>query len=992
MIRTMNASNRRRTQVGLFLVILMLSSGCIGAVDDIAEVDNEPIPVTASIDLEGSPTTTTDYVTAVIEVTEGEGPFIVSWTLNGNLVQSSSSLRYDAGFMTVGTHQLDARIIDSNGGEVEAAIIFTIVEANRAPQIDLTLPKNGIAGLPIAWEVNAEDPDGDEITITVDFADGTSTRSQSGNHIWAHPGQYIVVATAEDSDGFVASVQEAIHIDRADAPQLSVETNPSGEGRIALYLNTGITLETDTHDELGPVIVRIDYGDGYVIEPADSEEEYLYSEEGVYTITVTAFGPTGVTAQRLIHVEVVSVSDDLEAAQMQEELEGEAEQQLGEEVEQELDSDGDGTVDDVTNAQSDEEYDWRSDFDPDGDGYYDDDQEVDDWVTTDEESVRDEVGDEEETDSMPNSPLMLESNVREEGEEPSEDELAPIPSEYEARAEIVDPVFDEAWGEVEDASMEEMTYSRSISQVTATWWNDSFWEDWDNDGTPEVLCHRTVGVYWFDSDGIPGPERIILVRNIQCSHDRDGDGQDDVFYTQFRGMDLVDQNSDGIPERHDVLTRTVWTWDNGSYEDVNIHLFVHARTDADQDGNLERRIILDRDRRMVDQGIGLVLTAYYSHSRYIHRIDANDDGTPERWLAIDHTSWVWDPTEDGNADRHRDNLRAVVKRDTNSDGNIDVSRALQQTTAEFDNDSNGVVELQWTWRAGVHKVDTDHDGDLDYTARMRGWHQHWDWGLMEYHIHRFSLTRMVDDDADGILEWKHKTIHMSNATDWDFDQHLEQRESYTATLVWWDANEDGYEEHVFRRVKETSYFDQHANGWNNQNEEIRSMEVWRNSLSQPRVIRVMVAELTSWDNNSDGNPDTYSYLARTWQATDTDFDGFLDRRVFHRHYMTAKDDNADGNVNYALNSNIWHARNLSLSSTGTIDTLQEAYLSHRVFEWNINQQGHAYHTNSTWVGVHVDYVAGTSQAITVTVITIDSDQDGNPESQTITSGGSNNPP
>ena len=193
-----------------------------------------------------------------------------------------------------------------------------------------------------------------------------------------------------------------------------------------------------------------------------------------------------------------------------------------------------------------------------------------------------------------------------------------------------------------------------------------------------------------------GPERIILVGNIQCSHDRDGDGQDDVFYTQFRGMDLVDQNSDGIPERHDVLTRTVWTWDNGSYEDVNIHLFVHARTDADQDGNLERRIILDRDRRMVDQGIGLVLTAYYSHSRYIHRIDANDDGTPERWLAIDHTSWVRDPTEDGYADRHRDNLRAVVKRDTNSDGNIEVSRALHQTTAEFDTDSHGGNELPWT--------------------------------------------------------------------------------------------------------------------------------------------------------------------------------------------------------------------------------------------------------------------------------------------------------
>ena len=33
-------------------------------------------------------------------------------------------------------------------------------------------------------------------------------------------------------------------------------------------------------------------------------------------------------------------------------------------------------VDDEDDAQDDEEYDWQSDFDPDGDGHYDDDQEV----------------------------------------------------------------------------------------------------------------------------------------------------------------------------------------------------------------------------------------------------------------------------------------------------------------------------------------------------------------------------------------------------------------------------------------------------------------------------------------------------------------------------------------------------------------------------------------------------------------------------------------
>ena len=75
--------------------------------------------------------TSADYVTAVMTVTEGDGPYIVSWTLDGVLVQSSSSLRYDAGFLTVGVHQLDVSIIDSRGGEGEAAILFSIADANR---------------------------------------------------------------------------------------------------------------------------------------------------------------------------------------------------------------------------------------------------------------------------------------------------------------------------------------------------------------------------------------------------------------------------------------------------------------------------------------------------------------------------------------------------------------------------------------------------------------------------------------------------------------------------------------------------------------------------------------------------------------------------------------------------------------------------------------------------------------------------------------------
>ena len=992
MYRTARERNsRHRIHTGLFLVALMLGSGCLSATDEIVG-QPEPSVVTASVTIEGSPISASDLIIANAVIEEGTAPFIANWRLDGVLVQTSNSLAYDAGFLSVGTHTIEVELTDSMGASTVSTVIFTLLEPNRAPTVSLELPSVGIAGIPIAWSVDAADPDGDNLVVEVDFSDGVTLRDLSGQHIWGEPGTYSVRVSATDSSGFLATAQESIRIDDANAPLLTVSTNPSPQGRIHLNLAGELSIATVVEDPLGSTSVSIDWGDDSTSDPALAEESHQYSEEGIYVVRVTATGPTGITTERVFHVEVVSVVDDLEAAQLQDELEDEAEGQLENEVEQGLDPDGDGTVDEVTEAQGDSEYDWQSDFDPDGDGYYDDDQEVDDWVTTDEESVRDEVGDEEATDTIPSDSLMIESSVVNEGEGPSEDELTPIPFYNEADIEIVNPVFNEAWGDVDDASMQEQTYLRSISQVTATWWNDSFWEDWDNDGVPETLCHRTIGVFWFDSDGIPGPERIILVRTTHCSQDRDGDGNDDLFFTRFRGLDLVDQNSDGIPERHDVLTRTVWTWDNGTYEDVNIHLFAHARTDADQDGNLERRVVVNRDQRMVDQGIGSVLTAYFSHSRFILRVDNNDDGTPERWMTIDHTSWIWDPTEDGNADRHRDNLRAVVKRDTDSDGSVDVVRALQQNTVQFDNDSNGVVELQWTWRAGVLKVDTDHDGDLDYTARMRGWHQHWDWGMIEYHIHRFALTRMIDHDADGILEWKQRTIHMSNATDWDFDRHLEQRESYTATLTWWDSNEDGYEEHIFRRVREASYLDEHAHGWTSQTEETRSMEIWRDSNHNLHAKRVVVIGLSSWDNNSDGSPDTYDHLSRTWQGSDTNNDDFLNRRVFHRHHMMQRDDNADGNVTFSINSNIWHARNLSLSSSGNIEVLQEAYLSHNVLEWNINSLGHAYHTNSTWIGFQIDYVTGTSQGITVTVITVDSNQDGTPESQTITTAGSGNPP
>ena len=71
-------NNRRRIHTGLFLVALMLGSGCLGATDEIVE-QPEPSVVTASVTIEGSPTSASDLIIANAVIEEGTAPFIANW-------------------------------------------------------------------------------------------------------------------------------------------------------------------------------------------------------------------------------------------------------------------------------------------------------------------------------------------------------------------------------------------------------------------------------------------------------------------------------------------------------------------------------------------------------------------------------------------------------------------------------------------------------------------------------------------------------------------------------------------------------------------------------------------------------------------------------------------------------------------------------------------------------------------------------------------------
>ncbi|MDP6148283.1 MAG: hypothetical protein QF635_04145, partial [Candidatus Thalassarchaeaceae archaeon] len=129
----------RRIQTGLLMVALMLGSGCLGATNEIID-EPEPQALTASVILQGSPITESDLIIANANIEDGTAPYIANWRLNGVLVQTSNSLTYDAGLLSVGTHTIDVELTDSMGVSGSAAIIFTLSAANRAPSVTLELP------------------------------------------------------------------------------------------------------------------------------------------------------------------------------------------------------------------------------------------------------------------------------------------------------------------------------------------------------------------------------------------------------------------------------------------------------------------------------------------------------------------------------------------------------------------------------------------------------------------------------------------------------------------------------------------------------------------------------------------------------------------------------------------------------------------------------------------------------------------------------------
>ena len=104
---------------------------------------------------------------------------------------------------------------------------------NEPPEISLLAadPVLGEAPLEVAFDVQASDPDGDELAYEWDFGDGSPTSSEEDpTHTYTEPGEYEATVTVSDgTDEVTDSVTIQVGEAPAGAPQLAVAVKPKSK-------------------------------------------------------------------------------------------------------------------------------------------------------------------------------------------------------------------------------------------------------------------------------------------------------------------------------------------------------------------------------------------------------------------------------------------------------------------------------------------------------------------------------------------------------------------------------------------------------------------------------------------------------------------------------------------------------------------------------------------------------------------------------------------
>ena len=186
-------------------------------------------------------------------------------------------------YYEVGFYNVTLRVIDDEGSSSIGTTTVTIYQANLPP----TLTINNITGIfkghqniSYPYTISAYDPDGDNITYTVNWGDGSGNISDSFangitynvNHMWIAPGHYVITVYATDEqDSQSDEVSLGVLIDIHYVKDIGYLIDFNSDGIYDKFYSNNTRKETNTE--------KLDDGRYLINDDDDDQWEWIYNPE-----------------------------------------------------------------------------------------------------------------------------------------------------------------------------------------------------------------------------------------------------------------------------------------------------------------------------------------------------------------------------------------------------------------------------------------------------------------------------------------------------------------------------------------------------------------------------------------------------------------------------------------------------------------------------------------------------------------------------------------
>ena len=259
-------------------------------------------------------------VTASADKPSGPAPHTVAFTATGSDDGPLGELEYrwefgDGGvsleqnpshrYMTKGDYTATVTVTDAGGKTAAATVPITVTDppGNRAPTVKAgAAPKSGTAPLSVLFSAAGTDPDGDALTYSWDYGDGSAAGSGAKvTHVYASGGTYTATVTARDPDGLTGTATVSIVVGNPpgnQAPTVQIAADPAG-GAAPLAVRFSASGRDPDGD---PIMYVWDFGDGG--KAGGKSATHTYAQAGTYTAKVTVTDSKGASGSATVQVVV----------------------------------------------------------------------------------------------------------------------------------------------------------------------------------------------------------------------------------------------------------------------------------------------------------------------------------------------------------------------------------------------------------------------------------------------------------------------------------------------------------------------------------------------------------------------------------------------------------------------------------------------------------------------------------------------------------------